>query len=336
MRFDYVLRRLGIFLAVLWVASTLNFLLPRLSSQNPVRDKLMSQAASTGYLQLAIEEMTSEYEAKFGLDRPVWQQYLTYMTDILRLDFNYSITNYPRTVLSMMQDSMPWTIGLLGTTTLIAFTLGTLLGALMGWPRAPRFISTVLFPPLLTLSAIPGYLLGLVLVYVLSFQLKAFPTFGGYTIGTIPNWSSVAFWGDILYHSILPALAIVLGAIGSWALGMRAMMVTTRGEDFMVFAEAKGLRGSTLFIKYAMRNALLPQATGLALALGHILSGAVLVEVVFSYPGIGTTLFHAIRENDYFLIQGIILGVIASLGIATLILDLIYPILDPRITYKKS
>jgi peptide/nickel transport system permease protein len=117
---------------------------------------------------------------------------------------------------------------------------------------------------------------------------------------------------------------------------MRAMMVTTQGEDYMVFAEAKGLKGTTLFLKYALRNALLPQATGLALALGHILSGAVLVEVVFSYPGIGTTLFHAIRENDYFLIQGIILGIIASLGITTLILDLLYPMLDPRITYKRT
>jgi peptide/nickel transport system permease protein len=117
---------------------------------------------------------------------------------------------------------------------------------------------------------------------------------------------------------------------------MRAMMVTTTGEDYMVFAQAKGLKGSTLFLKYAVRNALLPQATGLALALGNILSGAVLVEVIFAYPGIGTTLFHAIRENDYFLIQGIIIGIIAALGITTLILDLIYPILDPRITYKKT
>jgi len=206
----------------------------------------------------------------------------------------------------------------------------------MGWPRAPKFIARFLFPPLLVFSAIPVYLLGLVLVYFFSFQLRSFPTFGGYTIGTIPNWNSFAFWMDILYHSVLPALAIILGGIGSWALGMRAMMVTTQGEDYMVFAEAKGLKGATLFLRYAVRNALLPQATGLALALGHILSGAVLVEVVFSFPGIGTTLFHAIRENDYFLIQGIIIGIIASLGIATLILDLIYPLLDPRITYKRT
>jgi peptide/nickel transport system permease protein len=326
----------GIFFAVVWAASTLNFLLPRLSTQNPVRDKLLSQAASTGYLQLAIEEMIKEYETKFGLDKPLWQQYLTYLGDVLRGDFGYSITNYPRTVLSMMQDSIPWTIALLSVTTLFAFTIGTLLGALMGWPRAPKFIATYLFPPLLTFSAVPFYLLGLLLVYVFSFQNKIFPTLGGYTVGTIPDWSDPAFWLDVVYHSILPALAIILGSIGFWALGMRAMMVTTQGEDFMVFAEAKGLKGNTLFMRYALRNALLPQTTALALALGQILSGAVLVEVIFSYPGIGTTLFHAIRENDYFLIQGIIIGIIASLGLATLILDLIYPRLDPRITYRRT
>src|SRR5262249_50103701 len=152
---------------------------------------------------------------------------------------------YPRTVVSMMQDAMPWTIALLGVTTMLAFSLGTLLGALMGWPRAPKFIARFLFPPLLVFSAIPFYLLGLVLVYLLSFQLRVFPTFGGYNVGTIPNWSDVGFWGDVLYHSILPAVAIIVGSIGSWALGMRAMMVTTQGEDYMVFAQAKGLKGST-------------------------------------------------------------------------------------------
>jgi peptide/nickel transport system permease protein len=296
----------------------------------------MSQAASSGYLQTGIDEMVKEYEAKFGLDKPLHVQYVAYIGDVLQLNFNYSIANYPRTVVSLMQDAMPWTIGLLGMTTLLAFGLGTLLGALMGWPRAPTFIAKFLFPPLLTFSAVPFYLLGLVLVYFLSFQVKVFPTFGGYSVGRIPNWSSLPFWLDIAHHAVLPAVSIILGGIGMWALGMRAMMVTTQGEDYMIFAEAKGLKGSTLFMRYAVRNALLPHVTGLALALGHILSGAVLVEVVFSFPGIGTTLFHAIRENDYFTIQGIVLGIIASLALATLILDLVYPLLDPRIAYRKA
>ena len=336
MRADYVLRRFGIFLLIVWLAATLNFFLPRLSSQNPIRDKLVQQAVTGGYMQAGIQDMVKEYEEKFGLDKPLWQQYITYWSDLARLDFNYSIANYPKKVTTMIEQALPWTIGLLGVTTLLAFLIGTFLGALMGWPKAPKFINNILLPPLLTFSAIPYYVLGLLLLYIFAFQAKWLPIFGGYTAGVIPNWSSLAFWWDIAQHAFLPALSIILAAIGFWGLGMRAMMVTTQGEDYMIFAEAKGLKGSTLFLRYAVRNALLPQVTSLALQLGHILSGAVLVEVVFSFPGIGTTLFQAIRANDYFVTQGIILGVIASLGITTFILDLIYPILDPRITYRRA
>ncbi len=335
MRIDYVLKRFGIFLVIVWFAATLNFVLPRLSPINPVRERLIQQSVTGGYMQAGYQEMAREFEAKFGLDKPLWQQYLTYLSDLARLNFNYSISNYPKTVLSIMGDALPWTIALLSVTTLLAFALGSFLGALLAWPRAPRFIYYLL-PPLLTMSAIPYYILGLVLLYIFAFRTKWFPIFGGYTAGTIPNWSNPAFWGDVLRHAFLPALSIILAAIGFWALGMRAMMITTEGEDYMLFAEAKGLKGSTLFLRYAVRNALLPQATSLALSLGHILSGAILVEVVFGYPGIGTTLYHAIRETDYFVIQGIVFGVIVSIGLATFILDLTYPLLDPRITYRRA
>ncbi len=335
MHIDYVLRRFGVFLIIVWFAGTLNFVLPRLSPINPIREKLIQESVAGGYMQAGMEQMVQEFEQKFGLDKPLWQQYITYLKDVSRLDFNYSISNYPRTVLSMMMDAIPWTIGLLTTTTLLAFGLGTFLGALLTWPSAPRFLHYLL-PPLLTLSAIPYYVLGLVLLYIFAFTTKWFPIFGGYSPGVIPDWSNPAFWLDVLRHSFLPALSIILAAIGFWALGMRAMMITTQGEDFMVFAEAKGLKERTLFLRYAVRNALLPQATSLALSLGHILSGAILVEVVFGYPGIGTTLYHAIRETDYFLIQGIVFSVIVSLALATFILDLVYPILDPRITYRRA
>ena len=137
-------------------------------------------------------------------------------------------------------------------------------------------------------------------------------------------------------HSILPALSIILVSLGGWALGMRAMMVTTRGEDYVTYADAKGLKGRTIFSDYAIRNALLPQATALALVLGQLVAGAVLVEVVFSYPGIGNVLFQGIQSGDFFLVQGIIFILILSIGLATLVLDLIYPLLDPRITYKRG
>jgi peptide/nickel transport system permease protein len=158
--------------------------------------------------------------------------------------------------------------------------------------------------------------------------------FGGYSAGAFPALT-LAFVVDLVRHAILPALSIVLVATGGWALSMRGMMVTTQGEDYVTFAEAKGLRSLTIFLRYCVRNALLPQATGLALALGQIVSGAVLVEVIFGYPGIGTVLFQAIRENDHFLIQGIVFTVIVALGLATLILDAVYPLLDPRISYRK-
>jgi len=257
-----------------------------------------------------------------------------YLRDVARFDFNYSISSYPRTVSSIIAEAIPWTVGLLGTTTVLSFTIGTLLGALLAWPGAPCWMR-LLMPPLWALHAIPFFLLGLILMYLLAFRAQLLPMFGGYTAGAFPGLT-LAFVGDVIAHSILPALSIVLVATGGWALGMRGMMVTTQGEDYVTFAEAKGLRRLTIFLRYCVRNAILPQTTALALALGNILSGAVLVEVIFGYPGVGTILFHAIRENDHFLIQGIVFTVIVALGVATLILDVLYPLLDPRISYRRT
>jgi peptide/nickel transport system permease protein len=331
---DYLAKRFGIFLVIVWLAATLNFFLPRLSGQDPVRVKLLQQAQLGGYVQTGIEAMVKEYETRFGLDKPLWRQYLTYLHDVARLDFNYSIANYPRTVSGMIADAIPWTVGLLGTTTVLSFSLGTFLGALLAWPRAPKWMRW-LMPPLWAFHAIPFFLFGLILMYLFAFQVQWLPMFGGYSAGAFPalTWE---FAGDVIRHAILPALSIVLVATGGWALAMRGMMVTTQGEDYVIFAEAKGLKSLTIFLRYCVRNAILPQTTALALALGQILSGAVLVEVIFGYPGIGTVLFLAIRENDHFLIQGIVFTVIVALGLATLLLDAMYPLLDPRISYRKK
>jgi peptide/nickel transport system permease protein len=331
---SYLLRRTGVFLLIAWLAATLNFFLPRLTGQDPVRVKLLQQAQLGGYVQAGIEEMVREYDRRFGLDRPLWAQYLTFLRGAARLDFNYSIANYPRTVNAMIAEALPWTVALLGTTTVVSFALGTFLGALLGWPGAPRWMRW-LMPPLWALHAIPFFLLGLILIYLFSFRFPVLPMFGGYSAGAFPALT-VPFVLDLVRHAILPALSIILVATGGWALSMRGMMVTTQGEDYVIFAEAKGLRSLTIFFRYCVRNALLPQATGLALSLGQIVSGAVLVEVIFGYPGIGTVLYQAIRENDHFLIQGIVFTVIIALGLATLILDAVYPLLDPRISYRKA
>ena len=334
MSVSYIVRRFLIFLAVVWAAATFNFLLPRLGGQNPIREKLVSQSALSGAVQAGLEEMIKEFETKFGLDKPLWQQYLTYLSDMARFDFNYSIANYPRKVLDMMSDALPWTVSLLIVTTLLGFVIGNMLGALMAWPGAPKFLKYVM-PPILMLSAIPYFLLGLILVYVFGFYLGAFPMYGGYTTGSIPTLT-LGFIGDVLWHTLLPALSIILVSTGGWALGMRSLMVMTQGEDYVVFGDAMGLRNRTIFLRYAIRNALLPQVTAVALALGQIVSGAVLVEVIFGYPGIGTMLYQAIRGSDYYLVQGIVFVVIVSIGLATFILDIIYPLLDPRITYRKA
>jgi peptide/nickel transport system permease protein len=334
MQAAYIARRFGVFLLIVWLAASLNFFLPKLSGQDPVRTKLLQSAQLGGYVHQGIEEMAREYDKRFGLDQPLWRQYLTYLSDTTRLEFNYSIANYPRTVRQLIAEALPWTIGLLGTTTLLSFGIGTLLGALLAWPGAPRWMR-YLMPPLWALHAIPFFLLGLILMYLLAFQVQLLPIFGGYTAGVVPSLS-IGFVLDVFVHALLPAMSIVLVATGGWALGMRGMMVTTMGEDYVTFADAKGLKSSTIFLRYCVRNAILPQTTALALALGQILSGAVLVEVIFGYPGIGALLFQAIRENDFFLIQGIVFTVIVALGLATFVLDVVYPWLDPRISYRRT
>lgn len=336
MRREYLIRRIVLFVVVVWVAATINFVLPRLSGGNAIRNTLTQQAAAGGYMQTNIDAMVAEFDKEFGLDRPLWQQYLNYMWDIAHLEFGFSMANYPMRVSTLMANALPWTLALLGISTALAFGLGMFAGGLLAWPKTPRFIVNVLLPPLLTLSAVPYYMLGLVLLWILAFQTHWFPIFGAYTPGTIPDWSDPEFIKDVAQHMILPVLSIVLSALGFWALGMRAMMVTVQNDDFVHFADAKGLKSRTIFFRYAGRNALLPQVTALGLTIGYILSGALLVEIVFSYPGIGNVLYRSIKAYDYFAIQGIVFGVIVSITLATLILDLIYPKIDPRISYAKS
>src|SRR5216683_1962123 len=330
----YLSRRLIQFVAVLWGAATLNFFIPRLAPGNPVRDQLTQMASQGGYLQIGIEEMVKSYDQQFGLDQPLWLQYLRYLGSVLQLDFGYSLSQYPVRVMTLIQAALPWTIGLLLASTLLAFLLGTLLGAFIGWTRSPRALRYLVLP-LLVFSSIPYYLLGLLLVYALAVTHPFFPLSGGYSISRVPSLS-VPFVVDILRHSLLPAFSIVLAGMGFWGLGMRGMMVTTEGEDFMLFAEAKGLKGLRILLRYAVRNAILPQFTSLAIALGHIVSGSVIVEVVFGFPGIGSLLVKAISGSDFFLLYGIVFMIILAISLATLLIDLVYPLLDPRIAYQSS
>lgn len=334
MTVGYVLRRIGVFFVIVWAAASFNFILPRLTGVNPVEEQMMQMAANGGAQAGNMENYIHSYEKRFGLDKPLWEQYLVGMKNTAEFQFGFSIAFFPASVMSIVLHALPWSIGLLVTAVLLNFVIGVFLGALVAWPRAPAFVKN-LIPPLMALSAIPYYLLGIALLYVLAFVLGWFPIGGGYSLGLTPGFS-LGFIGNAAKHAILPALAIVLSAMGVTALGMRGMMVTTLGEDYMVLGRAKGLRGWRLFIWYGVRNAILPQVTQLALSLGLVVSGAILVEVVFSYPGVGGILYQAIRSLDYTLIFGIVYIIVLAIALATLILDLAYPRLDPRISYKQE
>jgi peptide/nickel transport system permease protein len=330
----YVVRRIGVFFLVVILAVSINFWIPRLRSTNPIEQRMYEFAAQGGGRAGDIRQLIAIYNEKFGLDKPLWEQYANYWRDLARLDLGTSIAFYPGQVRDEIMRAAPWTIGLLAVSTLLAFLIGSILGALLALPNTSRLFS-LFVPVLMTLSAIPYYLLGLLLVYVLALAWPVLPTAGAYTSGArlTLSWPLVL---DILRHAILPAASIIIAGIGFWGLGMRALMITIMGEDYMTMAQAKGLRQRTIFFQYSLRNALLPQITGLAISLAGIMSGAILVEVVFAYPGIGFLLFRAISGNDYFVIQGVVLFVILSVGLALLILDLIYPLLDPRIQFRRS
>jgi len=333
MTIGYVARRIGVFFLIIIVAVTINFIMPRLRATNPIEQRLYRMAGQGGVYVNQIQEMVKIYNQKFGLDKPLYVQYLNYWEDLLHFDLGQSLAFYPQTALEMILRAAPWTIGLLTISTLLAFVLGTAFGALMAWPKTSR-IALGLSPIFMTLSAIPYYLLGMLFIYVVAMGWRLLPVGGAFSAGVNPklDWATLV---DIGRHAILPAASIVLSGIGSWGLGMRAMMKITLGEDYLRMAEASGLRPGTIF-KYALRNALLPQVTSLAISLSLIMSGAVLVEVIFGYPGVGNLLFTAIANNDYFLIQGITLFIILSIGIVLLALDLLYPLIDPRIRYRRG
>lgn len=313
MSIAYVARRCALFLVVVWLALSANFLLPRIGTPDISRPR-------------------GPTAQQLGLDRPLWDQYLGYLNDLVHLNLNYSLSSYPSRVADQIGAALPWTIALLGTTSLIAWALGTLLGGALAWRPQPA-IARFVFPPLMILSAAPYFITAMLLLYLLGFRLRLFPLGGGYDTGAFPELSP-SFGIMLLQHAALPALSIVVASTATWAIGMRGLVVSLEGEDFMMMAQANGLRRSTLFARYMLRNALLPQVTALGIALGQIVSGALLVEAVFRYPGLGGLLLRAILTRDYFLEQGIVLVVILSIATATLVLDLLYPVLDPRIRHS--
>ncbi len=328
----YVIRRIAMFLVVIWVAATINFIIPRLVPGDPIQT-MLAHMAQTERIENAAA-ITQELRATYGLDAPIQEQYARYILNSFRFDFGLSLNQFPTKVGDLVLRAMPWTIGLLATTTLLSFGLGTLMGALLVWRGTPRW-AQVMLTPFTFFAAVPYFLLAVVFLYLFAYVWKILPTGGVATAGAKAEWT-LAYVGDVLQHFILPAAAMALAGLGNWMLGIRGMMVTTIGADYLNLAYAKGLTDRRIFFRYALRNAMLPQVTSLVIALGHIVSGAILIEVIFTLPGIGNLLYRSIGFLDYPMIQGITFVLVVSVAFSVLLLDLFYPRLDPRITYTRK
>jgi peptide/nickel transport system permease protein len=320
----HLLRRIGFYLVALWASITLNFLIPRLAPGDPT-------GAVMAHFQGRMSPQTIHaLQLQFGLSHdPFVVQYFQYLGNLFHGNLGTSFTYFPTPVTTVLAQEIPWTLALVGISVVISFTLGTLIGVLVAWRRG-SFIASVL-PPILTFfSAIPYFWLALIALYVFAYILNWFPLNGGYATSTTVGWTP-DFLLSALYHGLLPAFTIVVASIAGWMLGMRNTMITTMTEDYVLLAEAKGLSQRRIMFSYAARNAILPNVTGFALSLGFVIGGALLTEVVFSYPGIGFALLQAAQNSDYPLLQGIFLLIAVAVLGANFIADLVYVVLDPRV-----
>ncbi|MGM7671602.1 ABC transporter permease [Microbacterium sp. A93] len=323
---NYYVRKLGFYVVALWAALTLNFLIPRLLPGNPV-DILLAKLQQRGGQVSA--ETRHAYELLLGGDssEPLIVQYVSYLVNVFKGDLGVSVTYFPAPVTEVIAVSLPWTIMLIGISTVLAFIIGVSLGAFVGWKPGTWVDSLV--PATTLLAAVPYFWLALILVYFLSTGLGLFPSQGGYNVILDPGWSW-EFIGSAIYYGFLPALTIVIASLGGWLLGMRNMMVSTLSEDYILTAQAKGLSNGRILRNYAARNAVLPSIAGFAISLGFVVGGSVITEQVFSYPGIGSKLLSAVTNNDYALMQGLFLFITLAVLGANLIVDLFYGLIDPR------
>ncbi len=330
---SYILRRILQFLLIVFVANSLVFIVPRLVPGDPIVEHLNNQQLLQPNPKF--DEWVEEYKVRFGVDKPLWQQYLNFWAGVFRGDFGYSITAFPQTVWHRVTFALPWTVGLVSVATLLAFIVGASLGALLGWPDSPQ-VFQYLVPILMVIGGIPFWLFSFLVIWIFAVELRWLPGSGGMDMLEILMAGSTlqAYVANIVKHAILPVSVFILFGVGGWGLMMRANLIMTLGEDYILFAHAKGLPERRVFLRYGVRNALLPVVTALAMAIGGIISGSTILESTFSYPGIGSIVAGAISSRDYFVISGAAFFMILSSATAMLAVDLLYPLIDPRVRYQ--
>ena len=319
----YLARRFGFYVVAAWVAVTLNFFLPRLMPGDP------ATAIFARFRGRMSPEALDALRATFGLtDAPLLQQYVTYLQHVLRGDLGISVAYFPSPVTAVIGTGLAWTVFLAGTAVVVSFAIGTLLGVATAWWRR-GWMDTWLPSALALLGAFPYFWLAMVALYALGFTLRWFPLGHAYGDDMVPALS-LPFLADVARHALLPVATVVLVTLGGWLLSMRNTMITVLGSDYVNLARAKGLPPSRVALRYAARNALLPSVTGFGMALGFVLGGSLLTEIVFSYPGQGYLLVQAVRNQDYPLMQGIFLVITLAVLGANWLVDVLYLWLDPR------
>jgi peptide/nickel transport system permease protein len=320
----FVLRRLGFFVVTLWAAVTANFLIPRLMPGNPA---LALMSRYRGHINPAA---LHAIEIAFGVNKhqSLLSSYFSYLGNVFRGRFGISLTFFPDPVMRNVLQALPWTLALVGVTTILAFLLGTLIGLVAAWRRGGMLDSFL--PPIFVItSAFPYFWLAMLAIWLFAIKLGWLPQSGGYDFTNTVGWTW-AFVGDALKHSILPALTILVTSIGGWILTMRNNTISVLTEDYVRMARAKGLGPWRVMWSYAGRNAILPNLTGFAMSLGFVVSGAILVEFVFNYPGVGWMFLQSVEQQDYALMQGLFLMIVLAVLTAILVADAATAVLDPR------
>lgn len=320
----FLTRRFFFYLVALFVAITINFLIPRLMSGDPVQIMF-----SRFQGRVNPEAMESLYRTFGFVSGPIHEQYILYMSNLLQGNLGTSVAYFPVPVASVLGTGLAWTLRLVGLATILSFGIGALLGIFAAWRRG-RFADSYILPIASVLSSFPYFWLAMLVLYAFALGLGWFPLGHAASDDIRQNWGDPNYVMSVIHHMILPATTIVITSIGGWMLGMRNNMIGVLSEDYITLAQAKGLSDRRVMLTYAARNAILPSLTGFAMSLGFVLGGALLTEIVFSYPGMGYILLTAVNTRDYPLMQGVFLMITIAVLIANMIADVAYVLLDPR------
>ncbi len=330
----YLIPRIIQYLTLIFVGITVTFIIPRLAPTNPVEAQISMMIARGSSLDPAsIEAMRAALTDLYGLSGSPVEQYFAFWGRLFRGDLGPSLSDFPTPVSKMIGQALPYTLRLLIPAVLISFVFGNFFGALSSYYPGNRALNVIEVLGQ-AVRSIPYYIVAIVLLVVFSYFIPIFPFSGAYPIGTRPNWSSLAFIKTYLEHAVLPAATLILVGFGGWFVGMKSLTSNIISEDYVVYAEIAGLKKNKILVHYIMRTAILPQLTALAMVLGTVFSGALIMEVVFGYPGIGSLTIRAIYSNDYSMIMGITIYSIIGVATAVFIMDLLYPLFDPRVRYQ--